>query len=70
LLIVDEVQSGFGRAGSWFAISESGVRPDILLMAKARYCSGRKGMEETYIYFIIRALGTASRLVVLLAGRS
>jgi len=36
LLIVDEVQSGFGRAGSWFAISESGVRPDILLMAKAR----------------------------------
>lgn len=34
LLIVDEVQSGFGRAGSWFAISESGVRPDIMLMAK------------------------------------
>jgi len=37
LLIVDEVQSGFGRAGSWFAISESGVRPDILLMAKVRF---------------------------------
>ncbi|KAF8193299.1 aminotransferase [Pholiota molesta] len=34
LLIVDEVQSGFGRAGNWFAISESGVRPDILVMAK------------------------------------
>ncbi|CAA7265717.1 unnamed protein product [Cyclocybe aegerita] len=35
MLIIDEVQSGFGRAGSWFAISESGVRPDILVMAKA-----------------------------------
>lgn len=34
LLIVDEVQSGFGRTGSWFAIEESGVTPDILVMAK------------------------------------
>jgi len=34
LLIVDEVQSGFGRTGDWFSISESGVRPDILIAAK------------------------------------
>lgn len=34
LLIIDEVQSGFGRTGSFFAIEESGVQPDILLMAK------------------------------------
>ncbi|KAF9269489.1 acetylornithine aminotransferase [Marasmius fiardii PR-910] len=34
LLIIDEVQCGFGRTGSWFYIEESGVRPDILLMAK------------------------------------
>ncbi|KAJ3871927.1 acetylornithine aminotransferase [Lentinula edodes] len=34
LLIVDEVQSGFGRTGQWFFIEESGVKPDILLMAK------------------------------------
>ncbi|KAL0575402.1 hypothetical protein V5O48_006573 [Marasmius crinis-equi] len=34
LLIIDEVQSGFGRTGSWFFIEESGVRPDILIMAK------------------------------------
>ncbi|KAJ3716654.1 acetylornithine aminotransferase [Lentinula raphanica] len=34
LLIVDEVQSGFGRTGEMFFIEESGVRPDILLMAK------------------------------------
>ncbi|KAK0193312.1 pyridoxal phosphate-dependent transferase [Armillaria mellea] len=34
LLIIDEVQSGFCRTGSWFAISPSGVRPDILISAK------------------------------------
>ncbi|KAE9400057.1 acetylornithine aminotransferase [Gymnopus androsaceus JB14] len=34
LLIADEVQSGFGRTGNWFFIEESGVKPDILLMAK------------------------------------
>ncbi|THU81148.1 hypothetical protein K435DRAFT_694157 [Dendrothele bispora CBS 962.96] len=34
LLIVDEVQSGFGRTGAWWAIEESGLRPDILVMAK------------------------------------
>jgi len=34
MLIVYEVQSGFGRTGSYFAIEESGVRPDILVMAK------------------------------------
>ncbi|KAJ6495361.1 acetylornithine aminotransferase [Mycena sanguinolenta] len=34
LLIVDEVQSGFCRTGKFFAIEYSGVRPDILLMAK------------------------------------
>ncbi len=34
LLIIDEVQSGFCRTGSWFAIEPSGVRPDILISAK------------------------------------
>ena len=34
LFIVDEVQSGMGRTGSWFAYQESGVEPDLLLLAK------------------------------------
>jgi 4-aminobutyrate aminotransferase len=34
LLVIDEVQSGFGRTGKMFAIEHWDVRPDILIMAK------------------------------------
>jgi 4-aminobutyrate aminotransferase len=34
LLIVDEVQTGIGRSGRWFAVDHVGVRPDILAVAK------------------------------------
>ena len=34
LLILDEVQSGYGRTGEFFAFQHSGVRPDIVAMAK------------------------------------
>jgi acetylornithine aminotransferase len=35
LLILDEVQTGVGRCGSWFAHQRHGVRPDVMTLAKA-----------------------------------
>jgi ornithine aminotransferase len=35
LLILDEVQSGLGRTGRWFAFQHEGIRPDGLILGKA-----------------------------------
>ena len=34
LLVADEVMTGFGRAGTWFAMDRYGVAPDLLVAAK------------------------------------
>ncbi|MGC9293119.1 MAG: acetyl ornithine aminotransferase family protein [Acidobacteriaceae bacterium] len=34
LLVVDEVQSGVGRTGKWWAVEHTGVQPDMVCMAK------------------------------------
>ncbi|HQJ87658.1 MAG TPA: aspartate aminotransferase family protein [Methanoregulaceae archaeon] len=54
LMIVDEVQTGMGRTGTWLAIQQTGVMPDIVSLAKG-IASGfpmgaivaREGLEFT-----------------------
>ena len=34
LLVLDEVQTGVGRLGSWFAFQQAGITPDVITLAK------------------------------------
>jgi acetylornithine/N-succinyldiaminopimelate aminotransferase len=54
LLVVDEVQSGIGRTGAWFAFEREGVLPDVLTLAK-----GLGGGLPIGACIGIGALGTA-----------
>jgi acetylornithine/N-succinyldiaminopimelate aminotransferase len=35
LMMVDEIQTGLGRTGTWFAFQQAGVMPDVVTLAKA-----------------------------------
>jgi len=35
LMIADEIQTGAGRTGTWFAMEQSGIAPDMITMAKS-----------------------------------
>jgi len=47
LLVADEVQSGAGRTGKWWAIEHTGVQPDIVCMAKGIASGMPLGMTMT-----------------------
>jgi len=34
LLVMDEVQAGLGRTGNWFGYEKSGIKPDVITLAK------------------------------------
>jgi taurine---2-oxoglutarate transaminase len=53
LLIADEVMSGFGRTGRWFAVDHWGVVPDMITMAK--------GLTSAYVQ--LGAIGLRPHLV-------
>lgn len=52
LMIADEVMSGFGRTGQWFAVNHWGVVPDIMTMAK--------GLTSAYVQ--LGAVGLRRRI--------
>ena len=35
LLILDEIQTGMGRTGEWFAFQHNKIKPDVMTLAKA-----------------------------------
>jgi diaminobutyrate-2-oxoglutarate transaminase len=47
-LIVDEVQSGCGRTGSWFSFEQHGIIPDVIVASKA---AGGLGMPVALIMY-------------------
>jgi taurine--2-oxoglutarate transaminase len=55
MLIADEVMSGFGRTGKWFAVDHWDVKPDLMTMAKGLTSAyaplGAVGMRDEIAHF-------------------
>ena len=69
LLIADEVYTGFGRTGSWFACEHEGVRPDLLCVGKGlasgmpiSACIGRAEVMDAWPASLGEALHTQTFL--------
>jgi ornithine--oxo-acid transaminase len=65
LFIVDEIQTGLGRTGRWFALEEWGLEPDIVLVGKA-LSGGYMPVAATVMRAEVhdRAVGTLERSYV------
>lgn len=71
LLIIDEVQSGFLRTGKNFSVEYSGVKPDILTIAKVRLERSRAALVADSVFFWNRRdWQTVSHCLVSSAERS
>lgn len=72
LLIVDEVITGFGRSGRWFAFQHAqGVRPDIVTMGKgitSAYYPLSVAAVSNHIYETFLVPGNAMNKVITMAG--
>jgi 4-aminobutyrate aminotransferase/(S)-3-amino-2-methylpropionate transaminase len=69
LLIADEVYTGFGRTGAWFACEHEGVRPDLLCVGKGlasgmpiSACIGRAEVMDAWPLSLGEALHTQTFL--------
>ncbi|MEN3283296.1 MAG: ornithine--oxo-acid transaminase [Solirubrobacteraceae bacterium] len=65
LFVVDEIQTGLGRTGAWFALAHSGLEPDFVLVGKALsggYMPVAAMVTRREIYQ--RAVGTLERSYV------
>jgi adenosylmethionine-8-amino-7-oxononanoate aminotransferase len=70
-LIVDEVITGFGRTGAWFAFQHEEIRPDMVTLGKgitAGYFPLAAVAVENYIYEDLIRLKVPLKMVITMAG--